>query len=150
MRGLILGLAFLPASATAGDYLLFIADDEACVRPRVASDLHSSREVVADLDRYFSGSDPRIGTFRAAFTNARVQFCSPAERAAIGQALVSWAVRGPSRHEPHLMDFIRMFGSRQVVADLDALIASAESSLARERLQRAREAAARGVALRSG
>ena len=150
MRSLLLAIALLSLPASAGDYLLFIADDAACERPKAASDLYSSPEVVADLDRYFSGSDPQIGIFRAAFTNARIQFCGSTERAAIQGALVSWAVRGPSARESHLIDFFLMLGSNQVVAELDALIASAGSPETRRRLQRAREAAARGVALRSG
>ncbi len=149
IRSLLLVLLIGPTPAQAGDYLLVIADADVCSDAKPTSTVYSSAEVSANLDRHFSGADSDIGIFRAAFSNARVAYCGPAERAAIEDSLISWALRGPSANAADLYDYFLMLGSRRVATQLDILVSIGQSPGTTARLKRAQQAVARGLELRS-
>ena len=117
MRALWLLALLLALPARAADYYLFVADGKTCLTPS-ARERHGSRAVVADLNRYFDGIEPRIDVFEAAMRNGSIGFCSASEREALENALISWVVRKPAQHELYLYEFFLTLGSRRVADDL--------------------------------
>lgn len=149
-RVLWLLVLLLALPARAGDYYLFVADGATCSSSPSLGERRSSKAVIADLSRYFNGIAPQIPVFEAAMRNGSVGFCSPTERVALEDALISWVMRGPPQHELYLYDFLKMLGSQRVADDLAARLAVAKEADLRDRLTRAREAVRRGVKVRGG
>jgi hypothetical protein len=141
-------LVYLVAvAAQAGDYYLTVADKPSCAKPSIGQS-YTSRQVVADLDRYFGGVEPQIDVFETAVRNGSMGFCSTSERQAIEDALIKWAVRAPAEHELQLYDAFLTLGSQRVADELAARLATATDPGVKSRLTRAREATLRGVRTR--
>ena len=140
-------LIALALPARGADYTLFVADNPSCPKPSVGES-HRAQAVVADMDRYFSGIAPQIEFFEAAFQNGSMGFCSSAEREAIENALIAWAVRAPAEHELQLYNAFFLLGSQRVADELGTRIPSAADPGLKDRLTRAREATSRGVRTR--
>ena len=135
-----LGLAalfHLPKPASAGDYLLTVANDPNAACAEQARKVHtwceeqrktgavcelerswpiaSATGVVDDLGRYFAGAETSLEILIVSFVNGHVAFCGDAERTAVGAGLVAIAAHDDLRHRAELTDILRIHASRAIL-----------------------------------
>ncbi len=151
VRQLIVLTLLLPSIAFAGTYELIVSEssEPSCSAAAPDPAYHSAAEVVADIQRHFSGETTEIDIFVAAFQNARVKFCSAGAREVVEQALVDWVIRGPKQHERHLYDYLLMLGSKRLDEQLATLQHEHSDDAVGDRIGKARSSVQRGLQIRS-
>jgi hypothetical protein len=140
----------LALPCAAGPYGISICSvPERARRPWPDTEAMSPSQVAVAIALYARGGAPS-GMFVAAFTNARVTFCSPADRRAVLESLVVAIPSAIPARLPHLTQFLGMLGPTTAIAIVDSHIQdSSLSESSRARLSQSRAALTRWQRLRS-
>jgi hypothetical protein len=118
------------ATAHAGDYVVTVSDGVSC-NERVKrahkfcnetgglgyacgiqtnSPLVTSKTVIEDLKRYFSGKETRVSNLEKAFLNWHLDFCSKKEKEAIANVLEKIRASSPKHNKDKIAAFLKAVG----------------------------------------
>jgi hypothetical protein len=155
MKIFIVVIALLTCSLNiyAGDYLLTISDDPSSTcaleakkhGDALSHPICSTREIIADLDRHFTGYKPTLKIFNAAFTNARINFCTSEERHSVLIAIVNALVNPAVSNEWDAYDYLFMLGTPLILDEIKDRLHKEQSPAIKKRLEKAKKSVERGL-----
>jgi hypothetical protein len=103
-----LALLIFMTQATAGDYMLLVADENNksdCANQKQWT-VKTSAELASSFEQYFYGEQPSIGILKTAFANGHFHFCGSKEIETVLTTLYKIKEKGPKANKNHLNDFI--------------------------------------------